>query len=336
MSTLSEREATLRRALQSAAASIEPAADGLERIQARLRRPRPIVVGWLEAAWTDFFLRARAALQTAGPLLADGMRSAWERFGPASEAGRGRPLRWLRPLAALSLAIFVVAAGTYVGLNSSALFPAGTSLNSGKVSPGASSTGGQGHQSPAGSASPFGASGLSGGSPSPSACAKTPKAGRYSPPPSSSSPSPSPSGTSTSTGSPTPTTTPTPSSSSTTPDPADTTSGTGADPGGAAGTDSAANAGQARAAVTSVGADPTGMATAKTATESSRRHRTAKHPKASTSANPCASKTTAALTSPASVLPGARGATSLASGQLTAARLGTTVAAARLNRNIAG
>jgi len=77
VSTLSEREAALRRALQSAAASFEPAPDGLERIQARLRRPRPLAIAWLEAAWADFLLRARAALQTAGPLLAQGVRHVW-------------------------------------------------------------------------------------------------------------------------------------------------------------------------------------------------------------------------------------------------------------------
>ena len=232
MSTLSEREATLRRALQRAAASIEPAPDGLERIQARLRRPRPIVVGWLEAAWTDFFLRARAALQTAGPLVADAMRSAWERFGPAAEAGRGRPLRWLRPLAALSLAIFVVAAGTYVGLNSSALFPVGTSLNSGRSARARSNNGGPNSRGPYGSGSPVSTTGPFQPTPSPTACTKTPKAHYVAPnssPSSSSSPastgSPSPSGSS-------PTATPSPSSTpSATPNPADTTSGTGADTG---------------------------------------------------------------------------------------------------------
>ena len=70
MSTLNEREAALRRALQSAAASIETAPDGLERIQARLRRPRPVVIAWLEAAWTDIYLRAQDGLRTAAPLLA--------------------------------------------------------------------------------------------------------------------------------------------------------------------------------------------------------------------------------------------------------------------------
>jgi len=49
MSTASEREAALRRALQSAAEYIEPAPGGLERIHERLRRPRPVLVAWLEA-----------------------------------------------------------------------------------------------------------------------------------------------------------------------------------------------------------------------------------------------------------------------------------------------
>src|SRR5260370_37228662 len=105
MSTLNERAAALRRALQSAAASIQPAPGGLERIQARLRRPRPVVIAWLEAAWTDIYLRAQDRLQTAVPLLAEGMRRVGQRFAPTSEPGRALPLRWLRPLAAMTLAI---------------------------------------------------------------------------------------------------------------------------------------------------------------------------------------------------------------------------------------
>lgn len=52
MSTFSEHEAFLRRALHSAADSLEPGHDGLERIQARLQRPHPMPLAWAEAAWT--------------------------------------------------------------------------------------------------------------------------------------------------------------------------------------------------------------------------------------------------------------------------------------------
>jgi hypothetical protein len=339
--TLSEREAALRRALQRAAASIEPAPDGLERIQARLRRPRPLAIAWLEAAWTDFYLRARAGLQTAGPLLADDVRRLWERFGPASGPARGRRrmLRWLRPLAALSLAAFVFGAGTYVGLNSPTLFPSAPSLNSGSVGPGGSNSGGRGSQGPDGSGSPVGSPGPSGTSTSSSECKKAQTRSSYTPP--SSSPSTSP----TSTGSPTasitpasPTPSPTPSSSSsTTPNPGDTTSTTGGSPDGTVGT---ADTGQPGTAVSSDAADTIGTSRARTTTNSASTHDSPARPKISpsgtSSANPCASKTTAAFRPPeVGPAAGEHGTSGVASAQLMAATLETTGAAARLSRPLA-
>ena len=334
MSTLSEREAALRRALQNAAASIDPAPDGLQRIQARLRRPRPTAIAWLEAACTDFYLRARAGLQTAGPVVADDMRHIWERFGPSSGSarGRGRLLRWLRPLAALSLAAFVFGAGTYVGLNSSALFPSAPSLNSGTVGPGGSNSGGHGSQGPDGSGSPVGSPGASGSSTSPSGCKKHHTGGQYKPEPSSSA---SGSTTPTSSGSPSatitpasPTPTPTPSSSSsTTPDPAGTTSTTG---GSTAGTAGPAGTGQAGTTVGSRAAD-TATSHAGTTTQDSSGHQSKASsqvsPSTTSSANPCATKTTAAIRPPEVVPPGAVGSTTGASAQLMAAKLGATGAA---------
>ncbi len=337
MSTLSEREAALRRALQSAAASIEPAHDGLERIQARLRRPRPTVIAWLEAAWTDFYLRARAGLQTAGPLVAGDLRQIWERFGPASAPGRGRALRWLRPLAALSLAAFVFGAGTYVGLNSSALFPSAPSLNSGTVGPGAGNRGGHGSQGPDGSGSPVSSRGPSGSSTSPSDCRKARKTPSYLQPTSTASGSTSP----TSTGSPTPTitpsSTPTPtpsSSSSTTPSVANTTAATGGGTNGAAGT------GQPGTTAGLSAGDTVGTSHARTTTKSSSTDKTPAHskvsPSATASASPCATKTTAVFRPPEVVRPPAgHGTNGAASAQLVAARLEATGAAARLNRHLA-
>jgi hypothetical protein len=49
--THSEQEEILRRALHAVADTIEPAADGLERIRERLSRPRPLAVAWLMAGW---------------------------------------------------------------------------------------------------------------------------------------------------------------------------------------------------------------------------------------------------------------------------------------------
>ena len=355
MSTLNEREAALRRALQSAAASIEPAPDGLERIQARLGRPRPVVIAWLEAAWTDICLRAQDGLQTAVPLLAEGMRRLGEllaegmrqlgellaegmrrlaeRFAPTSEPGRAVVFRWLRPLAAMSLAIFVIAAGTYVGLNGSALLSAGNSLNSGKVSPGASSPGPRGQRNPAGSGTPISQSGGPSSSPTPSGCTKTPKPGRYSGPPTvspSASATPSATGSPSSTGSPTSTPTPTQSSSpSATPNPGNTTSANGAGTGGAA-------AGQPGSAVVSLAGHAAAAPTASTTTSTSRRHRNpTASPSATPTRSPCASKTTAAIVPPVlQWLPG-RGPISQASAQLAAASLETTVAAARLEATVA-
>jgi hypothetical protein len=336
VSTLSEREAALRRALQNAAASIEPAPDGLERIQARLQRPRPLAIAWLEAAWTDFYLRARAGLQTAGPLLAQGMRHVWQRFGPDSVPDRGRALRWLRPLAALSLAVFVVAAGTYVGLNGSTLFTVGTGANSRTLGSGATSPVGTGRGKPEGSsASPGPASSQPQSSATTPECTKTPKPAHYKAPTSSTSSSPSstapPSSPPTSP-SPTPTSpSPTPTddtSPTTTPNPAATTAATGADnDGSTAGSDSTPGTSQPDAAVKSAAdhASGTSSISTGTSTPTSRRHA------ATPSATPCPSNTTAALTRPAGLTLRQSGAITLASAQLTPARLTTTVVAAGLN-----
>jgi hypothetical protein len=116
MSTASEREAALRRALHSAAEYIEPAPGGLERIQERLRRPRPVLVAQLEAAWTVVVMRAPDVIEAVRRRTANVLRLVWDRFGPKT-AGQG-PLRWLRPLAAISVAVFVVGAGAYIGLAS--------------------------------------------------------------------------------------------------------------------------------------------------------------------------------------------------------------------------
>ena len=127
MSTLSEREAALRRALHAAADAFEPGSDGLQRIQARLGRPRPVAVAWAEAAWLDLRLWAPAGLQAVLDRLASGARLAWQRFGPTPRRSghrAARPLGWLRPLAALGVTVFIVAAGAYVAIDAQqAIFP---------------------------------------------------------------------------------------------------------------------------------------------------------------------------------------------------------------------
>src|SRR5271165_515446 len=120
MSTQNEREALLRRALHSAADAIEPQADGLQRIQARLQRPRPLPLAWAESVWTDVRLRAPAVLQAWLERLRGATTLAWQRFGPTrgmSGSRASRTLGWLRPLAALGVTVFIVAAGAYVAID---------------------------------------------------------------------------------------------------------------------------------------------------------------------------------------------------------------------------
>jgi hypothetical protein len=119
MSTASEREAALRRALLRAAEQIEPAPGGLERIQVRLRRPRPALLAWIEAAWTALVMRAPDVIEAVRRRSVNVARLVWERFGPKSAPGPGpHRLSWVRPLVAMSVAVFVLGGGVYVALQS--------------------------------------------------------------------------------------------------------------------------------------------------------------------------------------------------------------------------
>ena len=62
-----EPEDILRQALHAAAESVEPAADGLARIRARLSTPHPMVVAWVIAAWSGL---ARVVMVHVEPWLA--------------------------------------------------------------------------------------------------------------------------------------------------------------------------------------------------------------------------------------------------------------------------
>jgi hypothetical protein len=120
MSTLNEREAILRRALRAAADGVEPGSDGLERIQSRLGRPRPVPVAWIEAIWTDWWLRAPVGLRSAFGRVPGLLALAWTRFGPRpgrSGSPLSRTLGWLRPAAVLGVTVFIVAAGAYVAIS---------------------------------------------------------------------------------------------------------------------------------------------------------------------------------------------------------------------------
>ena len=80
-----DHEERLRSALRAAADSIEPAADGLGRIRARLTPPRPVIAAWM-VSWTEpVMLRLRLAV----PWLRLRLGLAHGRIGPV--AGRARP-----------------------------------------------------------------------------------------------------------------------------------------------------------------------------------------------------------------------------------------------------
>jgi len=182
MSTASEREAALRRALLSAAEQIEPAPGGLERIQQRLGRPRPVLIARLEAAWTVVLMRAPDGIEALRRRAANVLQLVWDRFGPKSAQGSGPPwLRWVRPLVAMSVAVFVVGAGVYIGLDSPAVFStAGGSLfgplGDNGTHPGGPTRGA--HRTIDGTVVQSVSPGAAGSSPSPSACpSSTPRFG---------------------------------------------------------------------------------------------------------------------------------------------------------------
>lgn len=220
MSTLSEREEALRRALFNAAQSIEPAADGYERIRARLGTPRPTLVAWIEGAWSEVLRRSPAFIQDVAHKISSAIGFAWERFGPSSASGRqSGPLSWLRPAAALTVAIFVVAAGAYVGLSTSDLISNSAGVHAqGPGGSGHGNTGGGGStQSKSGNVVGSITPGVSASPSSTSRCKGSKSIASVSPP---TSPSPSGSSTSTSTGS----SSPSPSSTTSSPSPSTTPS----------------------------------------------------------------------------------------------------------------
>src|SRR5258708_32428873 len=82
-------EEILRRALHAAADRIEPAPDGLERIRARLSKPRPLAVAWLMAGWTGVAQPALLRMEPAVASLFERL-GAWLRAGGQTPGGRGR------------------------------------------------------------------------------------------------------------------------------------------------------------------------------------------------------------------------------------------------------
>jgi hypothetical protein len=105
----------LRRALHAAADSVEPSADGLERIRARLR-PQPLLSVASAIAWySEAATRITAWVAPVLRSILDAFWSVIDRFRPAERAPgeEGPRFGWLRPMAAMGTAIFVVAAGAF-------------------------------------------------------------------------------------------------------------------------------------------------------------------------------------------------------------------------------
>lgn len=215
-------EEALRRALHAAADSLEPSADGLKRIRARLSPPRPLSVAWLIALWGMLCGFAAVRLEPALTRLAEQLRPAlgslraW--FSPGGARHRRRRVWWQQPSVAIAAVVVVAAAAgiSLSGLPSEITQGTTQSQNSHN---GGGAGGGQKGSGLNGSGQPYGAPGTGkhGRTASPSASpsasstkgAAAPSPGQPSPSPSASPmPSPTPSPTST------PTPTPTPSDSS--------------------------------------------------------------------------------------------------------------------------
>jgi hypothetical protein len=203
-----EPEDILRRALREAAGAVEPAADGLSQIRARLSTPRPLLVAWLVAAWETVsqfvMLRLEPALAEIGPRLRTALRAADTRLEPVTErlrpafgwliaaviwlrrmikpqtSGHERPSRygWVRPVIAMAVVVLVAVVGGFAmsGLPSQIardglnVFSGSTSgSGGGGHSPGV--TGGGKHYTPS-----SGTSSTSGTAPSPTpAASRSPK-----------------------------------------------------------------------------------------------------------------------------------------------------------------
>jgi hypothetical protein len=245
-----EDEAVLRGILRAAADQVEPRADGLERIQHRLSRPRPLAVAWAMIAWTSLSMRLSSTFRYFADRVVTEFRLATERFmpPPAEREGRRARLAWLRPVAAMSTAVAVIGAVVYLA--------AGFSQVASQTGSDTNARGGGHHGRPTSGQS---APGTSQGSAVPQASRSgqpsssqnpncgTPGAKNQTPPPTISSaptstsptgttsPSPSPSPSQT----PTPTPTPTPSSTSTAPS-TNPGNGSSSPANGSSGTDSSA------------------------------------------------------------------------------------------------
>jgi hypothetical protein len=227
-------ELTLRRALRLAADSIEPAADGLERIRTKIAAAppaQPVHRTWL-AGWSNRYVNGvLGALSIAARYLEPAViriRYAYgavtERFRPDLRAGGW--VAWLRPVAAMATGLLVITGASwaiaalpqYVQSVGDTGTPAGAGSSSSSSSShhstggypyggGVASGGQQGSSAP--TTSPSCKAGSASGSPSASSTPSTSASSSASGSPSPTSTSPSPTTSSSGTGSASPTDTPT-------------------------------------------------------------------------------------------------------------------------------
>jgi hypothetical protein len=137
-------EAALRRALSAAAGEVEPGADGLDKIRARIggRQPRP----WLFSVFSGVVDRVRHWTWIGHWAWRDSparLRAFWERRSRRSKFPR-RDIGWLRPVTALAGVALI--AGVMVGVQPvrQAILQARTSMDGGESPAGNVGTEGNG------------------------------------------------------------------------------------------------------------------------------------------------------------------------------------------------
>lgn len=107
-------EEVLRRALRTAADSVEPGADGLERIRSRISARHSVPSGWSMAELAGSAATASSVMRNLLPVSTAArafLHAVVARFQPDPEWIGW--YRWLRPAAALATGIFVVLAGSW-------------------------------------------------------------------------------------------------------------------------------------------------------------------------------------------------------------------------------
>lgn len=288
----------LRRALHAAAESVEPSGDGLERIRERLGRPPLLsfssISGWGSVAAVRLTGWAVPAFGTACEIfwaLVDRFKPTDTPPGHAARPG----LRWLRPVTATGLAIFVVAAGAFAAMAIPRIITTAPTASSGQTGQNGGAGGGGGQGVVNGSSpihTPTDSTGFSrptSTSPAASKCHATssPSTGVTPSPGSSNSSAPgstsaTPTPTTTSP-SPSTTTSPSPTTSDTTP--TQPTSGTTGTAGSAAASSSPASSGSGSASGGSP--DPTATGLAPTGNQAAGRDKTAAPVGSSFSGFPC-------------------------------------------------